>query len=124
MAKTILVVDDSATMLMSIKTTLEIGGFLVETAPDGVQALARVQAGLKPDLVITDINMPHMGGMELLEKLKALPGFKFVPVLTLTTEGEAAKREEAKNLGAAGWLVKPVAGPDLIQVIKQLLPGT
>ena len=123
MAKTILVVDDSATMLMSLKSTLEIGGFVVETVHDGVQALNRVEAGLMPDLVITDINMPNMGGMDLIRRLKALPGFRFVPILTLTTEGETAKREEAKTLGAAGWLVKPVAGPDLIRVIKQLLPG-
>jgi two-component system chemotaxis response regulator CheY len=123
MGKTILIVDDSATMVMSIKTTLEMNGFRVETANDGVQALERIKAGVKPDLVITDIHMPHMGGMELIGKLKALPGFQFVPILTLTTESEVAKREEAKKLGAAGWLVKPVAGPDLIQVIKQLLPG-
>jgi len=123
MGKTILIVDDSVTMVMSIKTTLEIHGFQVETAGDGVLALALIQAGTKPDLVITDINMPNMGGMELIGRLKALPGFQFVPILTLTTESETAKREEAKKLGATGWLVKPVAGPDLIKVIKQLLPG-
>ena len=123
MAKTILIVDDSATMVMSVKTTLEINGFQVATAGDGVQALAQIKSGLKPDLVITDINMPNKGGIELIGHLKALPGFKFIPILTLTTESEAAKREEAKKLGAAGWLVKPVAGPDLIKVIKQLLPG-
>ncbi len=123
MSKTILIVDDSATMVMSIKSTLEMNDFKVETAGDGVEALTKVKAGLKPDLIITDINMPNMGGMELIKNLRLLPGFNFIPILTLTTEGEASKREEAKKLGATGWLVKPVAGPDLVKVIKQVLPG-
>ena len=123
MGKTILIVDDSATMVMSVKSTLEMNDFQVETAGDGVEALAKIKAGLKPDLIITDVNMPNMGGMELIKNLRALPGFNFTPILTLTTEGEAAKRDEAKKLGATGWLVKPVAGPDLIKVIKQVLPG-
>ncbi len=123
MAKTILYVDDSATMVMSIKSTLEMNGFKVETAGDGVQALAKVKAGLKPDLIITDINMPNMGGLELIKAVKALPGFRFTPILTLTTEGRADRRDEGKKLGATGWLIKPVSGPDLVKVIKQVLPG-
>jgi two-component system chemotaxis response regulator CheY len=67
--------------------------------------------------------MPVMGGMELIGKVRAMPGFRFVPILTLTTEGEAAKRDEGKRLGATGWLVKPVAGDDLVRVIKKVLPG-
>jgi two-component system chemotaxis response regulator CheY len=122
-AKTILYVDDSATMVMSIKSTLEMNGFKVETAGDGVQALAKVKAGLKPDLIITDINMPNMGGLELIKAVKALPGFRFTPILTLTTEGRADRRDEGKKLGATGWLIKPVSGPDLVKVIKQVLPG-
>ena len=123
MGKTILIVDDSATMIMSVKSILEIEGFLVETAGDGVEAIAKIRGGLKPDLVITDINMPNMGGMELIKNLRSLPGFSFMPILTLTTEGETSKRDEAKKLGATGWIVKPVAGPDLIKIIKQVLPG-
>ncbi|CDS50438.1 Chemotaxis regulator-transmits chemoreceptor signals to flagelllar motor components CheY [Polaromonas sp. CG9_12] len=123
MAKTILIVDDSATMRMSVKSTLEMSGFLVESAGDGVQALAKLKGGIKPDLIITDINMPNMGGLELIKNVRALPGFRFTPILTLTTESLAAKRDEGKKLGATGWLVKPVAGADLIKVIKQVLPG-
>ncbi|SMF97816.1 two-component system, chemotaxis family, response regulator CheY [Methylomagnum ishizawai] len=123
MALTILIVDDSATMVMSVRTTLEMNGFKVETANDGVQALAKLKAGMKPDLMITDINMPHMGGLELIQNVRALPGFRFMPILTLTTESQAAKRDEAKKLGATGWLVKPVSGTDLVKVIKQVLPG-
>jgi len=123
MAMTILVVDDSVTMLLSLKTTLSMHGFQVETANQGQAALDKLKSGLKPNLILTDINMPVMGGMELIGKVRALPGFRFVPILTLTTESEAAKRDEGKRLGATGWLVKPVAGDDLVRVIKKVLPG-
>ena len=123
MAMTILVVDDSVTMLLSLKTTLAIHGFLVETANQGQAALDKLKSGLKPNLILTDINMPIMGGMELIGKVRALPGFRFIPILTLTTESETAKRDEGKRLGATGWLVKPIAGEDLIKVIKKVLPG-
>jgi two-component system chemotaxis response regulator CheY len=123
MAKSILIVDDSTTMVMSVRTTLEMAQFKVETAGDGVQALDKLKGGLKPDLIITDINMPNMGGLEFIASLRKLPGFAFIPVLTLTTESEASKRDEAKKLGASGWLVKPVQGPELIKVIKQVIPG-
>jgi two-component system chemotaxis response regulator CheY len=123
MAKTIMVVDDSALMVTSLKANLEMAGFKVETAADGVQALTKLKGGVKPDLIITDINMPNMGGMELIKNVRALPGFRFTPILTLTTESQAEKREEGKKLGATGWLVKPVGGPDLLKIIKQVLPG-
>ena len=123
MAKKIFIVDDSATMLMSVKGNLEMNGFEVMTAVDGQDALDKLKAGLKPDLIITDVNMPRMTGLELIKHVKALPAFRFTPILTLTTESQAAKRDEGKKLGATGWLVKPVSGPDLIKVIKQVLPG-
>jgi two-component system chemotaxis response regulator CheY len=123
MAKTIMVIDDSATMRLSLKSTLELSGFKVECAGDGVLALNKLKVGPKPDLIITDINMPNMGGLEFMKNLRALPGFRFTPILALTTESKQDKRDEAKNNGATGWLVKPVAGPDLIKVIKQVLPG-
>ena len=122
MAKTILVVDDSATMLMSLKTTLAMGGYQVETASNGQLALDKLKAGAKPNLILTDVNMPVMGGMELIGKARALPGLRFIPILTLTTESEAGKRDEGKRAGATGWLVKPVSGNDLLKVIKQVLP--
>jgi two-component system chemotaxis response regulator CheY len=123
MALTILVVDDSVTMVMSLKTTLTLNGFQVEAANNGQTALERLKAGVKPDLILTDINMPVMGGFELIGKVRTLPGFRFIPILTLTTESDASKRSEGKRLGATGWLVKPVSGNDLIKVIKQVLPG-
>ncbi len=123
MAKTIMIVDDSATMRMSISTTLEMNGFAVIAAEDGIVALTKLKAGLKPDLIITDVNMPNMGGLDLIKNVRSLPGFRFTPILTLTTESQSEKRDEGKKLGATGWMVKPVAGADLIRVIKQVLPG-
>ena len=123
MAKTVLIVDDSPTMLMSVKATLAMSGLGVETASQGQEALDKVMSGLKPDLVITDVNMPVMGGMDLIRHLRKVPNLRFVPILTLTTESEAAKREEAKRAGATGWLVKPLSGNDLMAVVRKVLPG-
>jgi two-component system chemotaxis response regulator CheY len=123
MAKTIMIVDDSSTMLMSLRNSLEIAGFKVLEANDGSVALKTLQDGAKPDLIITDINMPNMGGIEFIGKARALPGFRFIPILALTTESQQGKRDEAKKLGATGWLLKPVSGTDLNKIIKQVLPG-
>ncbi len=123
MAKTILIVDDSATMLMSVRNNLEIAGFKVESAEDGVKALAKLTAGLKPDLIITDINMPNMNGIEFIKKARALNGLRFIPILTLTTESQQGMRDEGKKAGATGWLVKPLGGSDLLKIVKQVLPG-
>jgi two-component system chemotaxis response regulator CheY len=97
--KTILVVDDSSTMVMSLKSSLEISGFKV----------------------LTDINMPRMDGLEFIRNVRKT--LRFTPILALTTESQQAKRDEAKKLGASGWLVKPVGGAELVKVIKQVLPG-
>jgi two-component system chemotaxis response regulator CheY len=119
--KTILVVDDSSTMVMSLKSSLEISGFKVETAADGQIGLDKLKAGVKPDLILTDINMPRMDGLEFIRNVRKT--LRFTPILALTTESQQAKRDEAKKLGASGWLVKPVGGAELVKVIKQVLPG-
>ncbi len=123
MAKKIFLVDDSATMLMSLQNGFEIAGFGVETAVDGVDALNKLKGGLKPDLMITDINMPNMDGIGLIQGTRTLPQFRFMPIVVLSTESQQGKREEAKKLGATGWMVKPVTSADLIKVVKQMLPG-
>lgn len=121
--KTIMIVDDSATMIMSVRSTLEMNGFTVQTASDGQEAYGKLATGMHADLIITDINMPNMGGMELIRKVRSMPRHRFTPILTLTTESSANKRDEAKSLGATGWLTKPIAGADMIGVIKRVLPG-
>lgn len=123
MAQTVLVVDDSPTMVLSLKTSLEMHRYQVETAANGKEAIDKLKAGAKPDLIMTDINMPEMGGMDLIRAVRAMSSFRFVPILILTTEGDAAKRDEGKRLGATGWLVKPVGGDDLVRVLKKVLPG-
>ena len=123
MVMKVLVVDDSVTMVMSLKTTLTMNGFEVEIASNGQAALDKLYSGIKPNLIVTDINMPVMGGLEMIGKVRAIPGFKFIPILTLTTESDNTKRDEGKRAGATGWIVKPVSGDDLIKVIKKVLPG-
>ncbi len=123
MAKAILVVDDSATMTMSVKTSLEMQGFAVQTAADGVQAMTKLKGGLQARPDHHRHQHAQHGRLELIKNVKALPGFRFTPILTLTTESQPAKRDEGKKLGATGWLVKPIGGQDLVKVIRQVLPG-
>ncbi len=120
--KKVLLVDDSATILMSMKQLLS-KHVSVETANDGTDAVRKLEGGYVPDLIITDINMPQMNGLELISRVKQMAAFRFTPMLVLTTEYDEAKRAEAKRMGATGWLVKPVKGEQLLEVLKQVLPG-
>jgi two-component system chemotaxis response regulator CheY len=119
---TILIVDDSATILMSMSAILKKSGFEVATATDGQDAMAKV-GSVRPNLIISDLNMPRMDGMTFLKAVRKAPGQRFTPILMLTTESEPAKRAEAKAAGATGWLVKPVTPEGLLTVIRQVLPG-
>ena len=94
--KSVFLVDDSATMLMSLKGTLQISGYKVETASDGEAALNKLKAGYRPDLIITDINMPKLDGIGLIREARKL--LRFVPILALTTESQQGKRDEAIKL--------------------------
>lgn len=121
--KNIFVVDDSPLIIAFLKNKLEGAGFQVQSAADGVQALAALKiAPTRPDLIITDINMPNMGGIELIQNVRQM--YRFTPILALTTETQGAKRDEAKRLGATGWLTKPISGDDLLKVVRKVLPGT
>ncbi|GAA2621935.1 response regulator [Paractinoplanes durhamensis] len=120
---TVLLIDDSTTMLMSLKPILTKAGYAVETANHGKDALDKLGKGIKPDLIITDVNMPQMDGITFVREARKDPGLRFTPMLMLTTESDQAKRAEAKTAGVTGWLVKPVAPDQLLGVIKQVLPG-
>ncbi len=123
MQRTILIVDDSPTVLMSLKMNLEMHGFKVETADNGKTALDKLKGGaVRADLIITDLNMPQLDGFGLIKEVRSLPEYRFKPILVLTTESQVKKRQEAKRLGATGWIVKPVSGNDLINVVKKVLP--
>ena len=104
--KKALIVDDSASMRNMVKVVLQNLGFDAVTAQDGKKAL-RLAENDNVDLVITDINMPNMDGIELIGKLRELDNFKFVPILVLTTEGGSVTKESGKEAGATGWIVKP-----------------
>jgi two-component system chemotaxis response regulator CheY len=121
MSKTVFLIDDSQVMLSSLKQMLEISGFRVETALNGQQGIDRIKTGFKPDLIITDINMPEMNGLDFIRHVRTL--LRFTPILVFSTENQTAKRDEARKLGATGWITKPVSGPDLLKVIRQILPG-
>jgi two-component system chemotaxis response regulator CheY len=121
--KPILLVDDSSTMLMSMSGILTRAGYQCETAPDAKAAIGKVSGGLAPCLVITDYHMPGMHGVELIQQLRRLGPTRFVPMLVLTTDSEPEKRAAAKAAGATGWLVKPVAAPDLLGIVAQLAPA-
>ena len=119
--KTIFLVDDSATILLSISGILSKAGYGVEKAPSALDALKKFQAGVKVDLLITDLNMPGMNGIEFIKEVRKLPNYKFMPILFLTTESEQSRRTEAKAAGASGWLVKPATADELIGTVKQVV---
>jgi two-component system chemotaxis response regulator CheY len=118
--KKILAVDDSISIRKSIEFTLGQSGYAVTEAVDGVDGLAKAKAE-KFDLVITDINMPNMGGIELTKQLRQVEGYKFVPIIALTTEDQQSKMQEGKAAGATGWIVKPFTADKLIAVVKKII---
>lgn len=117
--KTILVVDDSPTMLKSLHGSLSLAGFRVVTALNGQAAMEQLKSGLRPDLILTDINMPQMDGIAFIQAARAM--LRFTPILALTNSGQPGKRDEARQSGATGWLKKPVGGNELIQIIEQFV---
>jgi two-component system chemotaxis response regulator CheY len=118
--KHILAVDDSESMRHVVALTLKMAGYEAAVAVDGVKALAMAKKH-HYDLVLTDINMPHMNGIELIRALRELPGYKATPILTLTTERELPRRQEGKAAGATGWIVKPFLPDKLIATLKRTL---
>lgn len=113
--KVILVVDDSSTMRRSIAMSLELSGYKAETACDGLDALNRLKTGLRPDMILTDIIMPRMDGIGLIREARKL--LRFTPIIALTTQGQLALREQAKQVGATAWMIKPVGGTELVQLL-------
>ena len=119
---TIHLIDDSATMLMSMEMLLKRAGYTVTKSNSAEAAIKDLQE-ITPKLIITDLNMPGMNGIDLIQTLKQQVKFRFMPMLMLTTESQQSRREEAKRAGATGWLVKPVEPDQLIGVVKQLVPA-
>ena len=120
MSANLLIVDDSTSMRQMVAFALTSGGYNVKEAEDGIAAL-EVAKTQKFDAVITDVNMPRMDGIELIRQLRALPGYKFTPLLMLTTESGADKKGEGKAAGATGWLVKPFDPDQLLATVRKVL---
>jgi len=116
----ILGVDDSASMRQMVSFTLTEAGHEVVLASDGAEGLEAARSGCF-ELVITDINMPNMNGIELVQNLRQLPDYKFTPILVLTTESSADRKQEGKAAGATGWLVKPFDPDQLLATVGKVI---
>jgi two-component system chemotaxis response regulator CheY len=120
MAKTLLIVDDSASIRQVVSMTLKGAGYDVIEACDGADALGKLN-GRKFNLIISDLNMPKMDGLTLLEEVKKLPAYKFTPFVLLTTETDPSKRERAKAAGAKAWVVKPFQPQQMLDAVAKLV---
>lgn len=120
MAKSILAVDDSASIRSMVSFTLKNAGYEVIEAVDGVDALAKAKAKTM-DLVLTDQNMPNMDGLTLVRALRQIPAYRTAPILILTTESGAEMKSKGKAAGATGWLVKPFDPQRLIDVVRKVI---
>ena len=120
MAKTILIVDDSASMRQVVGIALKGAGYEVIEACDGKNALSKLN-GVKIHLIVSDINMPVMDGITFVKEVKLLDHYKFTPIIMLTTEMEPLKKQAAKDAGAKAWVTKPFQPPVLLGAIAKLV---
>lgn len=124
MKKNILAVDDSATVRELLRTTLEGAGYRVSLAGDGLEAKAKLSNIPEEhfDMVLTDLNMPNMNGIELIREVRKQPGYRFKPIMMLTSENQAEIKKEGKSAGASCWLNKPFSPEKLLAVVQMVLP--
>jgi len=120
MAKVILTADDSNSVRQMINFTLKQAGYDIIEAVDGKDALLKIKSSAI-NMLITDLNMPNLDGIELIRRVRAIPEYKFVPIIMLTTESQADKKMAGKEAGATGWIVKPFNPEQLIAVVKKVI---
>ncbi|MBS0356290.1 MAG: response regulator [Proteobacteria bacterium] len=120
MAKIVLTVDDSASIRQMVSFTLKSAGYEVVEAVDGMDGLDKAKAKAC-SLVLTDQNMPRMDGLSLIKSLRAMPQYRSVPILMLTTESSDTMKSQGRAAGATGWLVKPFDPQKLIEVVKKVI---
>lgn len=120
MSNTVIVIDDSATVRQHVGRTLQQAGFTIVEAADGVDGMAAIDSTPGAKVVICDVNMPRMDGLEMLERVKKDPRHAALPVLMLTTEGQPALIERAKKAGAKGWIVKPFRSELLVATVRKI----
>jgi two-component system chemotaxis response regulator CheY len=121
MAKCVLVVDDSETVRQVLQLTLSNAGFGVIEAEDGDDALNKLASAPVVDMLITDLNMPNMDGLELIRRIRADKAHRFTPIVMLTTESSEEKKRAGREAGASGWIVKPFKPEQLLKVVKMVL---
>ena len=119
MSKTIMTVDDSSSIRQMVRFTLSEAGYQVIEAIHGQDALGKIDN--RPDMIITDLNMPFMDGIELIKQVRQMPNCRFIPIIMLTTESQNEKKMEGKAAGATGWIVKPFRPDQLLAVVKKVL---
>ncbi|MGE0859846.1 MAG: response regulator [Gammaproteobacteria bacterium] len=120
MAKTIMIVDDSASLRQVVAIALKGAGYEVLEACDGKDALAKL-AGQKINLIISDVNMPNMDGISFVKAVKQLPNYKFTPIIMLTTESQESKKQEGQAAGAKAWVVKPFKPDQMLNAVSKLV---
>ncbi|MBB4575544.1 response regulator [Rhizobium lentis] len=120
MSANILTVDDSASIRLTTKVTLTNAGYSVTEAVNGAEGLTAAK-GSSFDLIVTDLNMPVMDGLTMIEELRKLPAQAGVPIIFLTTESDADLKARAKAAGATGWLTKPFDPENLVKIVKKVL---
>lgn len=116
----ILTVDDSASVRQMVSFTLSKAGHAVDEAADGREGLERAKQE-KFDLIVTDLNMPNVDGIAMISAVRRLPGYSFTPILMLTTESQAEKKDAGRKAGATGWIVKPFQADQLLAVVQRLV---
>ena len=119
MSKTVLTVDDSRTMRDMLRLALDRAGYRVVQAVDGLDGLA-VLEGEQPDVIVTDINMPRMDGFGFISEVRGEGRHRFTPILVLTTESDAEKKNRARQAGATGWIVKPFDPIKLVDAVRRV----
>ena len=122
MSKKIVIIDDSRTARQQVKSALAAGGYEIIEAADGREGLATIASHLDASLVICDVNMPNMNGIEMLKTLRVETPAAQMPIIMLTTEALPELLQQAKQAGAKGWIVKPFK-PDMLQAAVRKLVG-
>lgn len=120
MAKTIMIVDDSASLRQVVGIALKSAGYDVIEGRDGQDALTKLN-GQKVHLIISDVNMPNMDGISFVRALKQMPSYRFTPVIMLTTESQESKKQEGQAAGAKAWVVKPFRPEQLLGAVQKLV---
>jgi two-component system chemotaxis response regulator CheY len=120
MGKTIMVIDDSASIRQVVNLTLKKAGYDVVEACDGQDAIGKL-TGQKINLIVCDVNMPNMDGISFLKNIKENASYKFTPVIMLTTESQETKKQEGKAAGARAWVVKPFKPEQMLEAVSKLI---